>query len=283
MMKAMWAGIFALAVLTAALHAETADSSSTKASTAPAHLKQESTTPTEALKPMVESIPEKALNPHSAKKATNTSTPTEEMTTADMVLRHEQKDWLAVGVMKLSGKYQPDSDLSAEEEEELEEKRLSFYSPTMFVDHFARLERANGGESTTPINDWSQIFHEPVLDRTLDLSMDSAQVHMTTPEPAKTRVNPYMVGLQPKQSSPVIAEVLTPQWTDNTAAPQSNWQQSLGGDTTRSRPLLVGETESILPQSANLASPAPTSTPSEATNRRKKDVSEKYFRNLDRF
>ncbi|MEO0793738.1 MAG: hypothetical protein AAFX93_01170 [Verrucomicrobiota bacterium] len=242
-----------------------------------------------------------ATNPEFANRPANPNQPgseAEQSTRTQREITRERRDWLAVGVQKLSGDYQTVSELSAEEEQELESLRESYYSPTMFVDHFARLENAEQVSRPEPM-DWNAV-DEPELSPEFDWFSDRSHqetVTGTIERRQPSRPNPYLqrqssqtreyqpvTGAQPDRFS--TNPIQRPTGTPALNEAKNSWV------LPASKPEKSGVSLSTLPNSSGIGanqstrvSPVqtPTSGPETTPIRRKEDISEKYFRDLDRF
>lgn len=264
-------------------------SSAKEDAAAPAYLRNGQEQASEPLESVSEALPS-SLNGDFADKSTQSpKLDAEEITETDLVLQRERENWLTVGVQKLSGDYQPEADLSAEELEELEEKRASYYSPTMFVDHFARINEAQQTD-----NPGSQALKwdlqadgaEPLFQREKDFytGWPQTQAGKLLPQPTPSRENPYLSSLNVDSARSNNVYMATSQRTEATTVRIPEARSPLSAPT-RERPLAQSSTPSMTLDTGSLATPAPqpASAPSQESPLRREDISEKYFRNLDRF
>ncbi|WP_309379834.1 hypothetical protein [Cerasicoccus frondis] len=284
---AVMLGLGALTALPAETSEQTAGAKAHNQSRS-AYLRGDQSQSNETLNSAAEALPSDQLTRDLGVKPGISLTEAESSTETDLVLRREQKDWLTVGVQKLTGDYKPEANLSEEELLELEEKRASIYSPTLFVDHFARLEQAKGND--TPAKpaielDWG----EPLAGQGQSPLMDFTRGWTTSREPivsvnTQPRQNPYLQQLNLADATTSAMAPATPGMREPVAPVSNSWRQA-ASSVDRKQPLLNGNSNTAPTAPTALATPAnsPQTEPETPKSWRKEDISEKYFRNLDRF
>lgn len=282
-MKRTLTVILGLAALIARAEDGASAEQASSSSTAPAYIRgEQSQAPKEAVAPVLEAIPGK-LNADFAEKVGQSDPEKKvEITPADLVIQREQKNWLAVGVQKLSGDYKISENLTEEDREELAEKRASLYSPTLFIDHQARLNRTRESEAQHDLR-WNDGFKDPILDQPLNFSAgwkDDPVIPVSTP--SEPRRNPYLqnLGLETGSAYEVKLAEPTPQLPD--------YRPTAMMDVTRETPFKPATISSSSPISDTLAPvltpvTAPQPTPTSSPLREKQELNDKYFKNLDRF
>jgi len=279
-------GVFAAV----AAHGETETSTQAKTeSTAPAYLREDAGSARQSLEPVAEALPAK-LNADFANESAKTDLSPEEVSETDLVLQKEQQNWLTVGVQKLSGDYEPEAELSADEEDELADKRQSFKSPTLFVDHYARLQQARVASAGTEKPELDLQFDYAPMPVGNEMDFYTGWREPLPPEPmsrqAASRENPYLrsLNLQPASTSNNVY-MAVPTWTETptTRVPEA---RSPMAAPERERPLSQPAGPSVLTVPGLIATPAAQPAPASAPVnplREQNERQEKYFRNLDRF
>ncbi|MGE9294761.1 MAG: hypothetical protein ACQKBV_00520 [Puniceicoccales bacterium] len=246
--------------------------------------------PLDTLRPALEGLSEGVQKDFSKDKPKRDNNLDGEPTAkTEEVIEQERRDWLKVGVLKLAGDYKPESELTEEEQAELEERRQSYYSPTLFVDHYAEQQAS---KKHLPEDDFQWANAHPLGGQGEDwaLQWSASNEPQNAPSFEPRRENPYMQDAKLPTTTVIGDTPVT--WRPQPMTDMTNYDEvQVSLLKNRDRMTLIGN-PSLSP--ATLSTPSGDLTPTRALSipvpaaggsplLQENQREERYFRAMDRF